>query len=187
MRTYFAFRNTGEISGVVMHHGAWPEGYDLMASNPSHPLAKANREVHASKPDFAGFVVFDCACENVICNCPANASFNHYVQGGQLVAKPDLVVKVNGEVVVTTEDAPALIAPNTDFTLSLEASVPDGTTVQLRFEGARMAPTNPTLTFTNGVASTTLRAPLQGASSRALQAVLTKYVRPFNLYVLGWE
>lgn len=186
MRSYIAYRNTGEISGVVMNSGAWPEGYDLMSSSPTHPLAIANRNAHASDPAFAGFIAFDCECQESMCNCAPLATYIHYVAEGTLLPKPAITVKVNGLVVDSTADAPLTLTPNTDFTLTLESAVPDGTAVALTFEGAKMWPTTPTLVFSGGVAFCTLKAPAQGMMSRARQAQITKVLRPFNLYVLGW-
>lgn len=170
-----------------MNAGAWPEGYDLTANSPTHPLAVANKAAHANDPSFGGFLPFDCNCgDDALCSCASNKSFTHYVAGGQLVAKPDLVMKVNGQVVVSSEEAPVTLTPGATFTFSLESNVPDGTSVGLDFIGARLAPVLPTLTFTNGVASCSLQAPSQGVTSRVCQRQMIKLLKPFNLYVLGW-
>jgi hypothetical protein len=170
----------------VLNSGPWPDGYDLFAASPSHPLAAANKAAHAGDPDFGGFLALDCNCEEHLCDCAAHTSYSYYVANGQLVAKPDLVMKVNDQVVTPTEDSPVTVAPGQTFQFKLESAVPNGTSVKLKFDGARMSPITPTLTFTDGVASCSLQAPVQGVVSLAHQAEITKFLRPFKLYVLGW-
>lgn len=187
MRTYISYRTSGEICGFVMNDQDWPPGYDIMSANPSHPMAAANRAVHAVDPAFAGFLPYDCVCaHDALCNCAADMTFNNYVANGQIVAKPSIAVKVNGITVTSDENNPVSITPDTDFTLSLVSAVANGITLQLQSTGAKLAPALPALVFNNGVASCTLRAPTQGFTSRLFQKTLIKELRPFNLYVIGW-
>jgi hypothetical protein len=187
MKAYISYRNNGEICGVVLNDREWPEGYDIMSSNPSHPLAAANRAAQAADPAFAGIVEFNCGCaDNARCNCAADMTSYYYVSNGQLVEKPSLTLKINEVEVAPTEDSPAIIAPETNFTFTIESDVPDGTTLLLQSTGVKLAPALPAMVFSNGEASCILKAPPQGQTSRLFQKVLRKELRPFNLYVIGW-
>lgn len=194
MRSYLTYNTNGEISGVIVNQGAWPDGYDILSPNPTHPLAVNNRNAHAQTQGFSGFVAFDCNCEEEqeFCDCAAKASFNYYVVGGVLTEKAALTIKVDGNVVTPTSqpiqsEVPYVLPPGTDFVFSIESQVPDGTSITLTSNGARLSPSNPTLVFTNGVASCNLKAPPQSVVGRVWQSSINKYLRPFSLHVLGWE
>lgn len=193
MRSYITYNTDGLVSGVIVNQGAWPEGYDILADNPTHPLAINNKNAHTQTPGFSGFVPFDCDCseEEEFCNCAANASFNYYVEDKMLVQKPALTIKVNGSVVSPTyqsdtSESPVPLTPGSDFTFSVEADVPDGTSIELTSSGSRMSASNVVLVFNGGVASCDLKAPPQSLVGRLRPSLVHKYLRPFSLHVLGW-
>jgi hypothetical protein len=189
MRTYLCRVTSGELRGITRNDRAWPPGFDLDSDNPQEPLAQRLRALQVQhEPDFAGFVAFDCAHpDDACCNCGAYATKTKYWDGAALASKPALVVKVNGEVVSqpASETLPVPITPGEDFTLRVEAAVPDGTQLTLGSRMARMSLGEVVLTFAGGAAEATLKGPAQGALAQVYGT--DKLIRPFGVFIMGWD
>lgn len=190
MKNYMAYKQDGQFCGLIPSFD-FPEGYDILEDSPTHPMAIDHYNAHTAHPEFAGFVAHDCHCKHFGCNCIAMMTYSHYVdEAGKLCEKPKLVMKIDGVVVpsrvLTHQPDPVAKAPGQPFVLSVEANVPDGTSVTLKLNQARLALTAPVLTFQNGVASCTLSAPAQGMVGNVCNFGSNKLVGPIVCWVVGW-
>lgn len=185
MRHYMWHDNAGEIKGRSDGVGGFTG--DPMDPNTTDPQAMDLRNHFMSTLGLLGPVQYDCLCDpsDLSCICSGPALNSYYVDNGNLVAKPPTTIVIDGNSVSLGDliEKP----PGSWVNFRLEADIPDGHQIMLRFEEAVLTTqTDPILTFTDGVSDAILlKAPSQGMIGR-VGIYADKYLLPTYVTICGW-
>lgn len=187
---YLWFDSNGEIKGISPGTLAW-DG-DPLSGTPTDPShAKNCRDNQITENGLAGGVSDSCACDlgDYSCTHAGEAQKTKYVADPlgtpALTSKPALTILVDAVSHPEDDATPINKTPGATVTLKLQATVPDGTTVTLKRDGALVAENDIVLTFTsNETNQVNITAPAQGQLG-GLYGV-GKLVRPVVVNLLGW-
>jgi len=186
---YLWYDATGEIKGLSLGHEAW-DG-DPLGTPDAGTHAKNCQDNQLTDLGMTGGFIHSCACDLGDYDCPHAAEGINlkYVDDPlgtpALTDKPALTILVDAVSHGVNDRTPINKTPGASVTLKLQATVPDGTEILLRRDGASVYGSDPTLTFTsNETNEITLTAPNQGELGGLLGT--SKLMRPVVVPILGW-
>lgn len=192
MRHFIWYDSAGSLRGVHRHSGGWPIHEDLRDGQSASSKVRNIRNLMAREPEFAGFAEFSCVCppDVVMCLCAHRATYDHYFDGNAVVAKPQLLIELDGQEIPHTpsfDDTYTTLPPGGTAQLVLKAAVPDGHSVEVVNARGRVDLIQGTthLTFMDGVSEAiTIQVPDQGLSG--IVGGQSNLIRRFAVAVLGW-
>jgi len=190
--THYLFHDAnGELTGYAPGFMAW-DG-DPLASSPPPEIGTHARNVRDNMLGNMGCtdgVSEDCACDLGDYDCSHAQQYlnEKYVDVGgtdALTDKPALTILVDGVAHPEFDQTPIPKTPGSTVTLKLQATVPDGTQVTLKSEGAAVVQGDQVLTFTsNETNEIDMVAPSQGALGGLIGK--SKLIRLVIVPILGW-
>lgn len=174
MRTWFGYDETGVLRSVeVKGRGGWPPDFDFRTAAEKNIVDLRNER---AKQGITSFIPYDCPCLPSVSSCAChNAAYGgSYVENGQLVPKPEVLLHVNG---TSGQGELGNILYDGLVEFFLTGPVPDGATVDLIVAGMAKTPDHLTLSFTGG------KTPVETRDLRTFGAFAMiygrgKYVRP---------
>jgi hypothetical protein len=192
MRHFIWYDTNGSLRGVHRHSRGWPDGEDLRDTQATTQKVLKIQERMSREPGFSGFAEYNCLCPSSVfmCTCAHQMLFDHYFDGERIVAKPELLIELGGEVVPTITlvgDNYTDLTPGSTVQLVLKAAVPDGHSVKVSNSprGVPLLAEDTYLTFDDGVSeSVEVLVPDQGLSG--IVGGQTNLIRRFAVVVRGW-
>lgn len=201
MRHWLWYKTSGELGGDLTRWGGWPAEVDF--NDPDYPDAdvqKARADIVA-KPDFAGFLAFECPCTcdpedpaSGMCNCCCVNIRDKYVAlpAVELTTKPGMVMLLDGSPVNNDDlqsHPPGTVLPLV-FAAAVPDSIPDGYQVLVKHgrDPAQILADEVVVEFTAGVTpAVNVTAPSQGAVGGAVgMPVSRRLAEPCRLRLRGW-